>query len=85
MFFFSFAQEQFYLLCEMMEGFPPLYKSNKADFSVVKFYKVMLALSGCVPLQTALLISRSRVLTFADINNAAAPWHKRKRSEWPGL
>lgn len=43
--FFLLPMSNFYLLHEMLEGFPPLYKSHKADFAVVKFYKVMLTLS----------------------------------------
>lgn len=84
LFFFCPRAKSTYSM-RLVEGFSPLYKTNKADFAVIKFYKVMLTLSWCVLLQTALLINYSQVLTFPDINNAAAPWSKRERSEWPGL
>ena len=69
---------------EVVEGVS-LYKSNKADFAVIKFYKVTLTLSWSVLLQTALLINHSRVLTFPDINNTAAPWPEQKGGNGQGF
>lgn len=45
----------------------------------------MLTLSWSVLLQTALLINHSRVLTFPDINNTAAPWPEWKRGNGQGF
>lgn len=69
---------------EVVEGVP-LHKSNKADFAVIKFYKVTLTLSWSGLLQTALLINHSRVLTFPDINNTAAPWPEQKGGNGRGF
>lgn len=68
-----------------MEGFSHFYRINKADFAVVKFYKVTLTLSWSVLIYTALLIDHSLALTFSDINNTAACWPAQRRREWSGL